>query len=240
MNKPFEELDYQKTDRGDLILRRRKFPMLDDKIVYEVILGQEFLMSSLFHAAEDALSHLGIKELLPTEQPLDIIVGGLGLGYTAAAALEHPEVGKLTVVDIFPELIGWHEQGLVPLGEQLTADPRCQFLQADFFACAEGSGFHPDAPDSKVDAVLLDIDHTHDFWLHPDHAGFYSEKGLAQLSSHLRPRGVFAMWADGKPKDEFIQLLAKVFPEARGELITFDNPLQGGQSYGTVYLARRA
>ena len=103
----FEELDYQQTDRGELILRRRKVPMLQDKVVYEVILNGEFLMSSLFHAAEDALAHLAIERLAQRRSRLHVLVGGLGLGHTAASALEHPEVASLEVIDIFPELIDW-------------------------------------------------------------------------------------------------------------------------------------
>lgn len=77
MEKQFEELDYRQTDRGELILRRRKVPMLQDKVVYEVILNGEFLMSTLFHAAEDALAHLARAELVRFPNPL---TGGEGCG----------------------------------------------------------------------------------------------------------------------------------------------------------------
>lgn len=105
VERSFEELDYSKTERGELILRRRKVPMLEDHIVYEVLLRDEFLMSSLFHEAEDALARLGIGELSASPPPFDIVVGGLGLGHTAATALECPEVRSLLVVEVFPEVI---------------------------------------------------------------------------------------------------------------------------------------
>ena len=63
-----------------------------------------------------------------------MVVGGLGLGYTARAALENAAVRSLIVVDALAEVIEWHEQGLLPLGKELTGDPRCRLVHGDFFA----------------------------------------------------------------------------------------------------------
>ena len=82
----FEELDFQPTPLGDLILRRRRMAMLDNLIVYEVLLGNGYLMSSLFHDVEEALADLGLAAVAGDH--LDVVVGGLGLGYTAVAALK--------------------------------------------------------------------------------------------------------------------------------------------------------
>lgn len=235
MKKIFEELDFRQTSRGDLSLRRRRVPMLDDEVVYEVILNEEFLMSSLFHAAEDALADLAIQALAGRPEPLDLVVGGLGLGYTAAAALRSPHVGSLRVVEVFPEVIAWHRRGQVPEGAKLAADPRCTFVAADFFALASGDGFG--APHQSFHAILLDIDHTPEHWLHPTHARFYSADGLADLLRHLKPGGIFGMWADGRPDPNFIDLLSKVFCGARAETISFPNPIRGGESCGAIYLA---
>src|SRR2546421_2107728 len=159
MSRDFEELDYQKTPLGDLILRRRRMLSLGGIEIYEVKLGDEFLMSSLFHEVEEALAHLGLGEL--EGDRWEVVVGGLGLGYTAVAALEHREVASLLIVDALQPVIGWHQSGLVPLGEKLTGDPRCRLLQADFFERAQSTeGFDPERPGWKFHAVLLDIDHS--------------------------------------------------------------------------------
>ena len=118
----FEELDFQRTPIGELALRRRRIPKLGDLDVYEVKLGEDFLMSSLFHEAERQLSKLGLGAL--EKDDLDVIVGGLGLGYTAAAALEDPRVSSLVVVEYLAPVIQWHKNGLVPLGESLSSDQR--------------------------------------------------------------------------------------------------------------------
>src|SRR5205823_14036832 len=97
MSRDFEELDYQKTPLGELILRRRKMLSLGGIEIYEVKLGDAFLMSSLFHAVEEALARFGLGELKGDQW--DVVVGGLGLGYTAVAALEYREVASLVIVE---------------------------------------------------------------------------------------------------------------------------------------------
>ena len=88
MSADFAELDFRQTPLGELTLRRRRVAALDGLEVFEVKLGDAFLMSSLFHEVEVALADLGLAALDPG--PSDVVVGGLGLGYTAVAALKHP------------------------------------------------------------------------------------------------------------------------------------------------------
>ena len=131
MSVNFQELAYRSTPMGLLTLRRRKELILGIDI-YEIKLDEEFLMSSVFTVAEEALANLGLEGL--SEPELDVVVGGLGLGYTAVTALEYPQVRELLVVDTMQEVIDWHQQGLLPLGEKLTSDSRCRLVHGDFFA----------------------------------------------------------------------------------------------------------
>lgn len=235
MAKMFEELDYHQTAIGELTLRRKHVAMFGDLEVYEVKLGDSFLMSSMFHAVEDALADLGLRELGNIE--CNVIVGGLGLGYTALAALAHPNVQSLTVVEFLEPVIGWHQRGLVPLGNTLSTDGRCHFLHGDFFALAQSTaGFQKG---QKYDAVLLDIDHSPRNLLHDQNAAFYSVAGLTTLATHLHPGGVFAMWSDDPPDDDFLQSLRAVFATARAEVVTFPNPILDSESASTVYIARK-
>ena len=71
----FEEIDFQKTPIGELVLRRRRIPGVGELDVYEVKLGEDFLMSSLFHEAERQLSKLGLGQF--AVYVLDVVVGGL-------------------------------------------------------------------------------------------------------------------------------------------------------------------
>lgn len=235
MQKFLEELDYQPTPLGDLVLRRRCVAMLDNLVVHEVMLGDSFLMTSMFHAVEDAVSDLGLAELQGAE--CDVIVGGLGLGYTAVTALAHSNVRSLRVIEFLPAVIGWHRRGLVPLGEKLTADPRCQLVEGDFFKLAtDPAGFEAGR---RYHAVLLDIDHTPRDYLAEQNAGFYTTAGLQAFAVHLLPGGVFAMWSDDPPDADFLQVLSSAFVSVRAEVVTFPNPLLDRDSAGTVYIARR-
>ena len=233
----YEELDFRSTPIGDLMLRRRRMPQFGDRDIYEVKLGEDFLMTSLFHEAESQLAILGLKAL--NREPLDVVVGGLGLGYTAVEALKDQRIDSLVVVDFLDAVIGWHQSGLVPLGQTLMDDVRCRLVQADFFALSREvtKSFDPDQPAKLHDVILLDIDHTPTHVLSQTNSHFYTDQGLGELARHLKPGGVFAMWADGTPEDVFTQRLKGVFAHAESHTIEFDNAITGGSSKGAVYIA---
>jgi spermidine synthase len=232
----FEELDYRETPIGPLSLRRRRELRLGVDVI-EIKLGDEFLMSSLFTASEIALARLALAEL--PGNGLDVVVGGLGLGYTAHAVLEYDSVRSLLVIEMLEAVIGWHEQGLLPLGAALTGDRRCRLLHADFFArAASAEGFDPDQPGRRFHAILADIDHSPEEWLNAGNANFYQPAGLWQLASHLHPGGIFGLWSNAQPDPAFTARLAAVFAEARAEPVTFHNPFQDRPFTQTVYLAR--
>ncbi len=239
MSSDFEELDFCPTPMGDLLLRRRRVLSLGGVEVFEVKLGEAYLMSSLFHEVEVALADLGLAQLQAGDW--DVVVGGLGLGYTAMAALAHQSLRSLLVVDALDAVIDWHQRGLVPLGPKLMADPRCRFVLADFFASAKsGPGFDPAQPNRRFHAVLLDIDHSPRKLLHSRHGSFYEADGLRALATHLHPGGVFAMWSDDPPDDHFTRALETVFATVTSQVVTFENPILDCESASTVYVALKA
>ena len=235
----FAELDYQETPLGAISLRRRSEPRLGGKVLYEVKLGDEFLMSSLFVEAEEELAALALQSLNAEE--LDVVVGGLGLGYTAAKVLENETVRSLLVIETMAPVISWHRLGLVPLGDKLARDSRCSLVQGDFFELAGSSGgFDLDNPGRLFHAVLLDIDHSPSHWLDTGNSAFYTGAGLTALAASLHPGGVFGLWSNDPPDEAFSSLLNEVFASAEFHLVTFPNPYTGGQSSNTIYLAYRA
>ncbi len=240
MSLSFEELDYRQTPLGELILRRRRSVQIPDLDIYEVQLGPSFLMSSLFHESEDELATLGLG--MVTGDDIDVLVGGLGLGYTAVKALEDKRVRSLQIVEYMDAVIDWHKKGLVPLGKALAEDPRCAMIQGDFFSLCRDTdhGFDPDRPGRKYDAVLLDIDHTPTHVLNQTNTRFYTRQGLDEVTAHLKPGGVFALWSDSEPEEEFTRHLGKVFLKAQAHMVRFDNPYTGKSCGNTVYLAQTA
>jgi spermidine synthase len=229
VSKRFEELDWRETPIGEISLRRRLEPALQVD-VYEVKLGDEFLMSSLFTVAEEELAALGLAASTGTD--LDVLVGGLGLGYTAVTALRDPRVGALTVIDALPAVIDWHERGLLPTSDELVKDARTRLVLDDFFAVMRR------APLVTYDAILLDVDHSPRHQLDPSHADLYEVAGLQATAAHLKTGGIFALWSDDPPDDEFMVKLAAVFDETIAHVVDFANALTGGTSSNTVYVGR--
>ena len=236
----FEEIDYQQTPIGELILRKRTVLSLDNLEIYEIILGNAFLMSSLFTVVEQELSRFGLAATIksfPGEQ-LDVIVGGLGLGYTARAALEFDEVGSLGIVDYLKPVIEWHEKELVPLGKGLNDDPRCRYVLGDFFKLSLGEGYDPNI--EQFHAVLLDIDHSPAHLLTQDNADFYSTEGLCKFAEKIKPGGVFGLWSDDPPEETFLDSLNEVFESCSSHIVPFHNPIQEEDFESTVYVATKA
>ncbi len=244
----FEELDYSMTPLGELILRRREVLSLGGLEIFEVKLDGQFLMSSLVNDAEIALAKLALP--LVAVADCDVLVGGLGLGYTAAAALDSPSVCSVTVLEYLPSVIDWHRRGLVPLAEQLTGDPRCSLIQGDFFATIaeprrvlsrERSGHDLGANplgSGRFHAILLDIDHSPECLLQPSHSQFYTTDGLRPLTDRLHPGGVFAVWSADPPQDAFVENLRAVFPIVDIHESTFHNPLLNEEDINYIFVAQ--
>lgn len=238
MTPDFEELDHRATPMGELTLRRRSDPKLPDRSIFEIKLGDAFLMSSVFTDGEVALADLALAEL--PDGDLDVVVGGLGLGYTAEAALRRDAVRALIVVEALDGVIDWHRRELLPLSRALTNDPRCRLVQGDFFDMADDpeTGFDVHAPGRRFDAVLVDIDHSPRHQLEPGSRSFYEAGGLRRITGHLKPGGVFALWSNDSPDAGFEAVMDEVFASRRTHVVRFDNPYTGGESASTVYVGR--
>ena len=237
MSRRFEQLDHRVTPMGEISLRRRLEPVLGVD-VWEVKLGDEFLMSSLFTAGERAVAELGLAAA-PGDD-LRVVVGGLGLGYTAGTALSDRRVASVHVIDALEAVIDWHERGLVPIGTDLADDPRCTLVHGDFFAMVD-SGLGAHIPGSPYDVILLDIDHTPSHLLAGAHAGFYRPDGLRRLADQLAPGGVFSLWSDEfAPNDDFVDVLGSVFAAVDARVVAFPNHYTGGESTSTIYVSSTA
>jgi spermidine synthase len=137
-------------------------------------------------------------------------------------------------------VIDWHERQLLPDTAGLVADPRTRLHEGDFFAIIGGDVGLPADVSATFDAILLDIDHTPRHVLNPSHSSFYTSSGLGTLRHYLKPSGVFALWSDDPPDDDFMATLAGVFMNVSAHIVDFPNPLTGGESSNTVYVAQSA
>ena len=230
MGRLLEELDYRPTAMGPLVLRRRWVAAIDTDVV-EVILGDEHLMSSLFTVGETELAVRGLASASGTD--LRVLVGGLGLGYTAREALADPRVASVEVVDALAPVIEWHQAGLVPLGESLGRESRCRLVLGDFFGWFETRR----PADAAYDVVLLDIDHSPPQSAPPGPRPLLFAGGAGPCAAGAGgERGIRHVVRRG-PGPDFLALLESVFPAVRADVVAFDNPLTGGSSTCTIYLA---
>lgn len=237
MAKLFEEVAYRETSIGALSLRRRRMRS-DGPDIWEIRLDEGYLMSSQFVAGEEALATLSLSDL--SGHALDVVVGGLGLGYTANAVLDHEEVASLLVVELIPEVIEWHRERHLPLSARLVGDPRCRLIAGDFFALAcNKSGFDPSDATRRHDAILVDIDHSPRHLLVAGNASFYEPEGLHAIAESLNPRGVFGLWSTDAVDEIFLSNLQNVFSSARAERVEFFNPYQSAPAFNIIYIARR-
>lgn len=237
MTSLFEELAFRQTPIGELSLRRRR-TTADGPDIWEIKLDEGYLMSSRFVDGEIALADLALADV--SGEQLDVVIGGLGLGYTAAAALRDPRVAKLTVVELIPEVIDWHHDRLLPLGDVIAGDPRCRLLEGDFFALAvREAGFIPGEPHQRHDAILIDIDHSTTHFIDPDKAGFYRAEAIAALADRLAPGGILALWSTDAEDAAFVAAMKGCLGSVRVERIEFDTPYRAEPAFNLIYLGRR-
>lgn len=213
----FEILAYEETPLGLLCLRRREILSQPGTLVTEVTLNHEFLMSSYLTASERALTEVGLERVLGGEE-LRVLIGGLGLGYTAASALDSVMVNHVEVVEFLPQVISWLESGLVPLAERLNADERLEVTHGDIYERLSRPG------EQEFELIAIDVDHSPEDVLGEQSQGFYSREGLTRAKSHLTKGGVLGVWS----YDESSPLLAnmkEVFGTVTVEKVTVMNDL---------------
>ncbi len=238
MTPMFEELAWEHTPIGELVLRRRRLSA-NGADIWEIKLNDGYLMSSQFVDGEIALADIGLA--MAPGQGLDVVVGGLGLGYTAQAVLRDPRVGKLTVIELIPQVIQWHRDHVLPLGKIIAHDPRCTLRQGDFFTlAAEPDGFDPAAPDLLHDAILIDIDHSTTHFIDDASAGFYSAEAIAGITAKLKPGGIFALWSTDAEDAEFVAALGQTLMDVRVERVEFATPYRDAPAFNLIYLGRKA
>jgi len=237
MNPMFEELDWRQTPIGELALRRRRLSR-DGEDIWEIRLNDGYLMSSQFVDGEIALADLALA--MADGDRLDVVVGGLGLGYTAQAVLRDSRVAKLIVVDLIPQVIQWHRDHLLPLGQIVADDPRCILREGDFFALAGADeGFDPALAHQLHDAILIDIDHSTTHLIDDASAGFYSAKAIAAITAKLKPGGVFALWSTDAEDADFVAALRQSLIDVRVERVEFATPYREQPAFNLIYLGRR-
>ena len=226
----YVEVARAESERGEVVLRERRPDEPDGAglaaPVLELRANGVFVMDSAETTSEVALAAAAL-ELVAS--PHDVLVAGLGLGFTLQAVLADSRVERCSVVEIEPALVDWMRDGTIPHGQTLLADDRANVVVADVsLALAE-------AREASYDLLLLDVDNGPGYLVHDGNAALYEEPFLRLTRRVLREEGALAIWsADQAPSLE--AALRAVYDEV--EPLTYAVDLQGREETYWLYVAR--
>jgi spermidine synthase len=184
---PYSMLDWATVERAR-IADGTEFVLGRHGDGWVIRVGLRILMSNRMHASEEALAEVALARV---DSPRAVLVGGLGLGYTARAVLDGVSKDtEVTVVELVPELVDWNHRYLGALAGNPLADPRCHVVVGDVYDTLRRSP-------ASFDAIMLDVDNGPQGLTQAKNQRIYGEFGVRACLAALRPNGVLAVWASG-------------------------------------------
>ncbi|MDA0565904.1 spermidine synthase [Streptomonospora sp. S1-112] len=207
---------------GDLVLRRVGAHL-------EIIDNGVFLMDTRDGASEREMVRACLAGLPADRSGVAVLIGGLGVGFSAREALDDPRVAHVRVVELEPAIVEWHRGPLGAASGHPLADPRCEVVCADLVAWTARAAA---AGGPRFDAVCLDIDNGPDWTVTEGNARLYRPEALERLRALLRPGGALAFWSAMRAP-AFADLLRERF----GAVEAIEVPARRGEP-DVVYLVR--
>ena len=196
---------------------------------FSVRIDRQELMNSRAHGSEEALAELCCARIAHVRQAR-LLVGGLGMGFTLAAALRKlgPDA-SVVVAELVPEVVAWNRTYLADLAGRPLEDPRVKVQERDVADVLRSAR-------AAYDGILLDVDNGPEGLTHAGNDWLYGKSGLLCAKTALRPGGVLAVWS-ARPHQGFVERLRRAgltveehMVKARGE--------RGGPRH-TIWLAAR-
>jgi spermidine synthase len=180
---------------GDLCLYQR-----GDEFSIKIRGGGE-LMNSRVHGSEDVLAEQTCDRLVNRAEP-QLLIGGLGMGFTLAATLRHVGIqARVIVAELVPTVVTWNKGPLGECASHPLQDPRVTVSETDVAHLIT-------VGQQTYDAILLDVDNGPEGLTRKENDWLYSIDGLNEAYMALRPQGVLAVWSAG-PDNDFLQRLRK-------------------------------
>lgn len=187
------------------------------------------LMNSRVHGSEEAMAELACARIAFRPCPR-VLVGGLGMGYTLAAALNRlgPK-SRVVVAELVPAVVAWNRGPLAALAAHPLDDDRVTVRECDVAQILQ-------TEHGTYDAILLDVDNGPRGLTRKNNDWLYTRAGLDAAFSALRPVGIFALWS-ATPNRAFSRLLGKAKFEVDEKRVRARGPHGGG--YHTIWIAGR-
>lgn len=157
---------------------------------FSIMLGSNELMNSRLSGSEQALATLSC-ERIAGRQTANILIGGLGMGFTLRAALGVlPPDSRVTVAELVPAVVDWARGPMADIHKGSLDDPRVDIHIGDVGTLIRSKS-------GAYDAILLDVDNGPDGLTRASNDRLYSRSGLQSAKAALRPKGVLAVWSSG-------------------------------------------
>lgn len=221
---PPQTLAREDTPSGEVVLRRRG-------TVLELVVDGAFAMDTVDTSTEVLLATEALRR---HPDPGRVLVGGLGLGFTARAVLDDRRVRHVDVVELAGPLVRWAREGLVAELDGLEGE-RCALHVADVADVLGGDA----GPSGPWDLVLLDVDNGPGFLVHASNAALYEGAGLEAARRALAPGGLLVVWSSHVAPGLLDTLRAVAGPgEEAGEVVLTVHR-EGRDLEYALYLLRR-
>lgn len=224
----YVEVARASSERGEVVLRRRIHTDVPpgSPSVLELRVNGVFVMDSVQTSSEVTLARTALAMV---ERPRQVLVGGLGLGFTAHEVLADHRVQHVLVAEMEESLVRWFRDGTIPYGPAYLADSRLAVSVADVgMVVAE-------AAPGTFDVILLDVDNGPDFLVHPQNAWLYEQEFLGLALRAMRPGGLLGVWSS-KESQHLAAAMRAVFGAA--ETRTCPVVLQGNEDTYWLHSAR--
>lgn len=221
---PWQEMDRAKIPgcAGEIILRRRDTE-------FSIRTATTELMNSRLHGSEEALAELTCNHLRH-RSGVKMLIGGLGMGYTLAAALTHSKPDALiSVCELVPAVVRWNREYLGHLAGRPLDDPRVLVVEDDVTSIIREK-------EAFWDAILLDVDNGPEGLTRGANNSLYGAAGLQSAFSALRPGGMLAVWSYG-PDERFSSRLKKCNFATETISVRAQKPGKGRRH--TIWLAKK-
>ncbi|MFC1850194.1 hypothetical protein ACFL27_08390 [candidate division CSSED10-310 bacterium] len=168
---------------------------INDKKEYEIVMNGVFLMASYNHLSSELLLRIAIQKI-QSGAYLDILIGGLGMGYTVAEACSYDQVRSIDVVEIEPLIITWNRAYFKDSNQNCLADERVSLIKADFYDYILNT-------DENYDVICLDIDNGPLLLVKESNRRVYEDTFLLEVKKNLKPGALFCLWAGSEDHDLF-------------------------------------